>query len=1060
MKFEYPVALSGAEDNAPKFLKGASNRTGYFPVGRLNTWHGGVHFEGDKAIRAIADGKIIAFRVPKTYLTETVNGRTAKYSNGFVLIQHEYESPKGQQLTFYSFYNHLLALEEMKGVKIPDIFKGERYKVKATANDSLKVDGVRIRARAVTGSILAVAAKGTILSGVKAVGDAGWLSVTYTTPQKKVIYGFTKGGTGENDKWVDVATGKVLVSMANGENGDKGAFLRSKAETGNNIVCLMPPNSPVEIAPESQGKSGWLKVVNYGPDKLEGWCFDTGLEKEAIVILDEKMCGGVKEVCMEVGAGTVVGFAGYNGFENQTAYRAAHVEVFSSDDAVKDFLKNAKKDGENEQKFVKFPKGTEFKTAIPKTVRKNSKIKLLADRTDQYQLVEVENIALTVSNRDATLGEYESKGNYYEFLADHSDKVSAFNEEAGSIAKIGDKVRLMEDANHVSQKSTREVEHINPAKGLVFWAKKEWIEKMVITLPAIAEPAAVAVEAEVGEGIDPVFANLPAARDLGVVTQPTVEVEPVTVDYDVLNLDLSEVHLLNPEAKTTNNKLEIDVVIDLKKGSEYKDDNGKVWRLLDFSEYRADGTLAAYKGLVKEDDLKDRFSAYDWAKFGFRILEDVNNDYIFDFKERSDFFKEICKLVDEDKNGILEPHELQSALNNPYTADKLSKLVCKHHNEWAYGGKRLSGLMSAVEKVFQKGIDLEQDEERKKSLEELKKERMEAFEAKVKHMSIWDDIAPKEKGFWSSWFEGLLATNPTTAPGYWTFKGARWVYDRAMEHFSEEVPLKPFPANQPVVYHFHPIAFVEQMKRISDCFCHRDLSVSEVEDIIAALRKSEPSMYKGENKDKLFYSSNCNLPEKEKSYQRFTEELNRVFKNYEINTCIRKIHFLAQVYHETDRFRTTKEYATTATYAPYFGRGLMQLTWESNYKLYKAFSNIDCIANKELIAEDLKLAFDSAGWYWKQGKVLSVGGNWSAPVSAPNYVKVVNPSYPKQTVKYLDNGVMKSYGTVNFNLIADDDYVDVISWLVNGGANGLVERRKYCEELKKIFEYENKCVSK
>lgn len=138
----------------------------------------------------------------------------------------------------------------------------------------------------------------------------------------------------------------------------------------------------------------------------------------------------------------------------------------------------------------------------------------------------------------------------------------------------------------------------------------------------------------------------------------------------------------------------------------------------------------------------------------------------------------------------------------------------------------------------------------------------------------------------------------------------------------------------------------------------------------------------------------------------------------------------------------------------------MQLTWESNYKLYKAFSNIDCVANKEWIAEDLKLAFDSAGWYWKQGKVLSVGENWSPPVSAPNYVKVLNPIYPKQTVEYLNNGVIKRYGTINFNLIADDDYVDVISWLVNGGANGLVERRKYCEELKKIFEYEKKCVSK
>ena len=816
MKFEYPVALSGDEDKAPKFLKGASNRTGYFPVGRLNTWHGGIHFEGDRAIRAIADGKIIAFRVPKTYLTETVNGRTARYSNGFVLIQHEYESPNGQQLTFYSFYNHLLALEEMKGVKIPDIFKGERYKVKATANDSLKVGGVRIRQKAINGNVLAVAEKGTRLSGVTAVGEGGWLSVTYSTPQGKIIKGFTFGGSDEDDKWVDVVSGRVLVSKANGANGDKGALLRSEAKTGENIVCLMSPNSSVEIAPESQGKKGWLKVVNYGPDKLEGWCHDSGLEKEAIVILEEKMCDEVKEVCMDVKAGTIVGFAGYNGFENQTAYRAAHVEVFSSDEAIKDFLKNTKKDGENEQKFAKFLKGTEFNTAIPLSVRKDSKVKLLADSTELYQLVEVENIALTVSDRDEYLGYFDVKSTSYEFTEEYQQRLVEFKNLVGAVAKLGDRVKILEDWKAAENKETKDraVEHINPAKGLVFWAKKDWIERKVITLPAVAEPAAVAFEAEVGEGIDPVLANLPAARDLGVVTRPTVEAAPETIEYDVINLDLSEVHLLNPEAEASNNKLEVDVVIDLKKGKEYKDDNGKVWRLLDFSDYRADGTLAAYKGLVKEDDLKDRFSAYDWAKFGFRILEDANNDYIFDFKERSDFFKEVCKLVDEDKNGILEPHELQSALNNPYTADKLSKLVCKHHNEWAYGGKHLSGLMSAVEKVFQKGVDLEKDEEGKKNLEELKKERMEAFKGKVKHMSIWEDIVPKEKGFWSSWFEGLLATSPPTAPGYWTFKGTRWVFEKVKEYFSDEVPLKPFPANQPVVYHFHPIAFVEGMKRI------------------------------------------------------------------------------------------------------------------------------------------------------------------------------------------------------------------------------------------------------
>lgn len=45
-------------------------------------------------------------------------------------------------------------------------------------------------------------------------------------------------------------------------------------------------------------------------------------------------------------------------------------------------------------------------------------------------------------------------------------------------------------------------------------------------------------------------------------------------------------------------------------------------------------------------------------------------------------------------------------------------------------------------------------------------------------------------------------------------------------------------------------------------------------------------------------------------------------------------------------------------------------------------------------------------------------------------------------------------------LIADDDKVDLISYLVNGGANGIQERRNYAITLKNIFQYPNICTSK
>ncbi len=261
----------------------------------------------------------------------------------------------------------------------------------------------------------------------------------------------------------------------------------------------------------------------------------------------------------------------------------------------------------------------------------------------------------------------------------------------------------------------------------------------------------------------------------------------------------------------------------------------------------------------------------------------------------------------------------------------------------------------------------------------------------------------------------------------------------------------------------HKIKFLdgEEFEIKFSCFCNRDLTEEEVKDIVIAMRKSETSVYTGGNKEKLFFKSNCPLPASDKTYAKFTEELNKTFKSYDIDTCMRRMHFLAQVYHETDRFRTTKEYSTSGSYAPYIGRGLMQLTWESNYIKYKSYSGVDCVTDYEKVASNLFHSFNSAGWFWKQGKTLSVGTTWSPPSSAPSYVTAYNAgSYSKTTITYDNNGTSSTYGTIDLNLLADDDYVDIISWLVNGGSNGLQERRDYLKELKDVFKYESNCENK
>ncbi len=57
--------------------------------------------------------------------------------------------------------------------------------------------------------------------------------------------------------------------------------------------------------------------------------------------------------------------------------------------------------------------------------------------------------------------------------------------------------------------------------------------------------------------------------------------------------------------------------------------------------------------------------------------------------------------------------------------------------------------------------------------------------------------------------------------GYLSYKFGKWIYEKITnsDEPEQEIPLSPFPIEQPVVYHFHPVAFVEQMRRM-DNFWH------------------------------------------------------------------------------------------------------------------------------------------------------------------------------------------------------------------------------------------------
>lgn len=70
-----------------------------------------------------------------------------------------------------------------------------------------------------------------------------------------------------------------------------------------------------------------------------------------------------------------------------------------------------------------------------------------------------------------------------------------------------------------------------------------------------------------------------------------------------------------------------------------------------------------------------------------------------------------------------------------------------------------------------------------------------------------------------------------------------------------------------------------------------------------------------------------------------------------IDTPMRVAHFLAQTCHETAHFTTLVEIAAgSKEYAPYFGRGVIQLTWESGYAKMGQRLSLPLVKDPELVS--------------------------------------------------------------------------------------------------------------
>ena len=125
---------------------------------------------------------------------------------------------------------------------------------------------------------------------------------------------------------------------------------------------------------------------------------------------------------------------------------------------------------------------------------------------------------------------------------------------------------------------------------------------------------------------------------------------------------------------------------------------------------------------------------------------------------------------------------------------------------------------------------------------------------------------------------------------------------------------------------------------------------------------------------------------------RALKPLNDTLVRFNVNTPLRIAHFIAQVAHESGAFQYLKEIASGAAYdtgrlaarlgntpeadgdgQKYKGRGYIQLTGTSNYRLFDEFTGRkhDLMNHPERL-EQPDLAMLAAGWYWSRNDLNSL----------------------------------------------------------------------------------------
>lgn len=305
----------------------AGESTGQYTIGRSGMWHGGIHiteattpwcalsgkaplevvdfpvpFKGEQAIRCMADGEVVAYRVCKDYLTLGWESGPLSFSGSFVLVKH-YIQPGEKEtsgLHFFTLYMHLAPYSAYQSAK----------NVRWITQDSL--------------------------SGYL---EADWIIMDLSRSDQKPV------SAGTVQKGITVTWDPTDTSLTSTNNGRTYGLATLNADSGKlksgQKVWMLVDNNNIKPAPGS-GPTWWEHLM---PPAKQAMVFDKTVSLAAPFAIK---------------AGDPIGHMGYYQAPKDGGYEAryqVHIECTSMDDNLEKFLTNPDKVGEKNPLWLKYDPG-------------------------------------------------------------------------------------------------------------------------------------------------------------------------------------------------------------------------------------------------------------------------------------------------------------------------------------------------------------------------------------------------------------------------------------------------------------------------------------------------------------------------------------------------------------------------------------------------------------------------------------------------------------------------------------------------------------------------------